>query len=79
MVLEIGTDSELIYLLRTGIKKDGKYAPPYMAKLPNMADEDIDAIISFLRSDDPMMKADATPDQPCEPSFLTKLLCRVAF
>lgn len=73
------TDSELIYLLRTGIKKDGKYAPPYMAKLPNMADEDIDAIISFLRSDDPMMKADATPDQPCEPSFLTKLLCRVAF
>lgn len=73
------TDGELIYLLRTGIKKDGIYAPPYMAKLPNMADEDIDAIISFLRSDDALVTADASPDQPCQPSFLTKFLCTVAF
>lgn len=73
------TDGELIYLLRTGIKRDGKYAPPYMAKLPNMADEDIDAIIAFLRSDDAMVQADATPDKACEPSFLTKFLCTVAF
>ena len=73
------TDGELIYLLRTGIKRDGKYAPPYMAKLPHLADEDMNAVIAFLRSDDPLVAASATPDHPCEPSFLTKFLCMVAF
>ena len=73
------TDGELVYLLRTGIKRDGQYSPPYMAKLPNMADEDINAIISFLRSDHPMVVADPSPDTPPQPSLLTKLLCRVAF
>jgi cytochrome c2 len=73
------TDAEILYLLRTGIKRDGKYAPPYMAKLPNMADEDISSIIAFLHSDDEMVTASSTPDQPCEPSFLTKLLCTIVF
>lgn len=73
------TDAEILYLLRTGVKRDGKYAPPYMAKLPLMADEDINAIISFLRSDDPMVAADPTPDRPVEPAFLTKLLSRIAW
>jgi hypothetical protein len=73
------TDGEILYLLRTGIKRDGKYAPPYMAKLPNMADEDIASIIAFLRSDDPMVAASQTPDYPCEPTFLTKFLTTVAF
>ncbi|MBI1183433.1 c-type cytochrome [bacterium] len=71
------TDEELVYLLRTGIKRDGQYAPPYMAKLAHMADEDINAIISFLRSD--LNKAAAVADQPCEPALLTKFLCLVAF
>jgi mono/diheme cytochrome c family protein len=73
------TDGELVYLLRTGIKRDGKYAPPYMAKLPHMSDEDMNAVISFLHSDDPLVTASATPAHPCEPSFLTKFLCMVAF
>ncbi len=73
------TDGELLYLLRTGIKRDGKYAPPYMAKLPHMADEDINSVIAFLHSDDPLVAANATPDQPCDPAFLTKFLCLVAF
>jgi mono/diheme cytochrome c family protein len=73
------TDAELLYLLRTGIKRDGVYSPPYMMKLPNMADEDINAIIAFLRSDNPMVTADATPDIPTKPSLLTKILCRVSF
>jgi hypothetical protein len=33
------TDGELAYLLRTGITRDGRYAPPWMVKVPNMADE----------------------------------------
>ena len=73
------TDGELLYLLRTGIKRDGQYAPPYMAKLAHMSDEDIESIIAFLRSDDPMVAPAAVPDKPCEPSFLTKFLCNVAF
>ncbi len=73
------TDGEIIYLLRTGIKRDGQYSPPYMAKLPNMADEDINAIVAFLKSDDPMVAAANVKDEDCQPSFLTKLLCRIAF
>jgi mono/diheme cytochrome c family protein len=73
------TDSELVYLLRTGIKKDGRYAPPYMAKLPKMADEDINAIIAFLRSDHPLVAADPTPSIPTKPSFLTKMLTQTTF
>lgn len=73
------TDAEIVYLLRTGIKRDGQYAPPYMAKLPLMADEDINAIIAFLRSDHPMIAPANIPDTPPKPSFLTKMLSRVAF
>ncbi len=71
------TDGEILYLLRTGIKRDGKYSPPYMAKLPHMADDDINSIIAFLRSDDPLVAADPTPDIPPQPSILTKFLTRV--
>lgn len=73
------TDAELLYLLRTGIKRDGRYAPPYMAKLPNMADEDVNALIAYLRSEAHSVSADSTPDKPCEPSLLTKALCRGPF
>lgn len=73
------TDGELVYLLRTGINKDGRYTPPYMAKLPHMSDEDINAIISFLRSKDELVEAAPVPDTPCKPSFLTKFLSHVAF
>jgi mono/diheme cytochrome c family protein len=73
------TPGELVYLLRTGIKRTGEYAPPYMAKLPNMADADIDAIVSYFYSDEPAVSADPTPDKPCEPSFLTKMLSNTAF
>ncbi|MCV9388575.1 c-type cytochrome [Reichenbachiella ulvae] len=73
------TDAELLYLLRTGIKKDGQYVPPYMAKLTNMADEDVNAIIAFLRSDEALVAADPTPDKDSDPSFLTKLLSNLAW
>jgi mono/diheme cytochrome c family protein len=43
-------DAELFYLLKTGIGKNGKFMP-YMMR-PTMADEDVNAIIAFLRSDD---------------------------
>jgi len=45
------TDAELRYLLKRGITRDGRFSE-YMLR-PNMADADIDAIIVYLRSDDP--------------------------
>ncbi len=73
------TDGEIAYLLRTGIRRDGFYTPPWMVKLPNLADEDLRDIIAFLRSDDPMVRSADVDDRESEPTFLTKLLCRVAF
>lgn len=73
------SDGQLLYLLRTGIKKDGQYAPPYMPKFPNMSDEDIESVIAFLRSNHPMVQADPTPSVKSKPSLLTKFLCNVVF
>lgn len=49
------SDAEFAYLIRTGIARDGHFIP-YMLR-PNMADEDISAILAFLRSDDDVVKA----------------------
>ena len=73
------TDGELAYLLRTGIKKDGSYAPPWMIKFPNLSDEDLHNIIGFLRSDHPMVQPSDNNPPPCEPNLLAKVLCNVAF
>jgi mono/diheme cytochrome c family protein len=74
------SDGEIAYLLRTGIGRDGQYIPPYMAKLPHLADEDLHSIIAYLRSDDPRVAAVAAdPPGVTQPSFLTKLLSNVAF
>ncbi|MBT1697567.1 hypothetical protein KK083_11815 [Fulvivirgaceae bacterium PWU4] len=47
------SDQELKVLFRTGISRQGKLMP-YMLR-PNLADEDISAIITFLRSDDALV------------------------
>jgi mono/diheme cytochrome c family protein len=73
------TDAEIAYLLRTGIARDGRYTPPWMLKLPHLADEDMKDVIAFLRSDDPLVRPAHVPDRNPEPTFFTKLLTRVAF
>jgi mono/diheme cytochrome c family protein len=73
------TDGELVYLLRTGVKRDGQYAPPWMVKLPHLSDEDLFSIVAFLRSDDPWVRAAPDQNQPSHPSFLAKFLAHVAF
>jgi mono/diheme cytochrome c family protein len=53
------SDAEIRYLLKTGIARDGRFLS-YMLR-PNMAEEDINAIIVYLRSDDPAVSsADTT-------------------
>ncbi len=73
------TDGEIAFLLRTGIKRDGHYSPPWMIKLPFASDEDIASIISFLRSDDALVKANDAPTRPSEPTFLLKALMHGPF
>lgn len=73
------TDAEIAYLLRTGVKPDGQYLPPYMPKFPHMSEYDLKSIISFLHSDMPVVQASEIPKVPSKPAFLTKFLCFVAF
>ena len=73
------TDGEIAYLLRTGVRRDGRYTPPWMVKLPLMADEDLQDVIAFLRSDDPLVRPVKAKRPACEPSLLTKVLARTAF
>ncbi|HEY2580187.1 MAG TPA: c-type cytochrome [Mucilaginibacter sp.] len=49
------TFAQLKYLLKTGVAYDGRFIP-YMLR-PNMADEDLDDIVDYLRSDDPAVAA----------------------
>ena len=77
----IGTwkDGEIIALIRTGIARDGRYTPPWMAKLPHISDEDLYSIVAFLRSDDPLVAASEEPSVPCKPSLLSKVLTHTVF
>jgi mono/diheme cytochrome c family protein len=72
------SDGELAYLLRTGVRRDGVFSGPFMQS-PHLADEDLYAIIAFLRSDDPWMRARDVDDKQWQPTFLAKLLMHVAF
>jgi mono/diheme cytochrome c family protein len=47
------TDSEIAYFLRTGVRKNGQYAPIYMPKFAHLSDEDLRSVIAWLRSDNP--------------------------
>jgi hypothetical protein len=71
------SDGELAYLIRTGIKKDGNYAPPWMVKLPRLSDYDMESLISFLRSGHPLMNSSNTPNQNSEFNFLSKMLIKL--
>jgi mono/diheme cytochrome c family protein len=73
------TDGELEYMLRTGIKRNGTYAPPWMPKFPHLSDQDMNNIVAYLRSDMPEVQASDKVQPKSEYSFLTKVLLRVAF
>src|SRR5262249_30523832 len=73
------TDGEIAYLIRTGIARDGRYTPPWMLKLPLLADEDLRDVIAFLRSDDPLVQPRRVQARKPVPSLFTKFLTRVAF
>jgi mono/diheme cytochrome c family protein len=67
------TDGELIYFLRTGVRKDGSYAP-VMPQYPNLADEDLKSVVAWLRSDRFPVQASKVEPQSTELSLFSKLL-----
>lgn len=73
------TDGELYYFLRTGIRKDGSWAPPFMPKFPLTADEDLYSIIAWLRSDDPHLAASTAENPPNQYNLFLKFLSNIAF
>jgi mono/diheme cytochrome c family protein len=74
------SDGDIAWLLRTGVHpKTGRYLPPWMPKFAHMSDEDIKSIITFLRSNDPLVAAQPVKNRDSEPSFFAKFLTHVAF
>lgn len=71
------SDGDIIYLIRTGIRPDGQYIPPYMPKLIHISDEDLYSIVAYLRSTDSWVQPDNTRQQKSKPSFLTKFLVTI--
>lgn len=71
------TDGELVYFIRTGIRKDGQYVPPYMPKLTHISDEDLYSIIAFLHSQNSWVQPDNSRQTKTKPSFLTNFLVTV--
>jgi mono/diheme cytochrome c family protein len=69
------TDGELAYLLRTGIKRDGRFAP-IMLQFPELSDEDVYSIIAFLRSDDPLTRPVSQPAPRSTPSLMARFFIR---
>jgi len=66
------TDGELAFLLRTGIKRDGHFAGPWMT-FPLHSDEDIFSIIAFLRSDASEVQPSAIQIPLAEPGFMSNM------
>jgi len=69
------TVDEIYILLRTGIKKDGTLAFD-MPKYPLLSEADIQSLISFLRSDDPLVAPTINIIDKPNYSFLTKVLLK---
>lgn len=73
------TDGELIYFLRTGVRPDGQYVPPWMIKMPHLSDEDMASVVTFLRSSDPLVAPAKVPSGTTKPKFLAKALAHGVF
>lgn len=67
------SNGELAYLMRTGVKRDGKMAGYFMS-FPSMSDADMASIIAYLRSDAPLVQPSEASHPAPKYSFLAKAL-----
>jgi len=74
------TEGELYRLLRTGIKRDGSLSIPIMPRNVVASDEDIHAIIAYLKyGEDKAVQPSAKEKPAFKPSFLGKALFQFAW
>lgn len=66
-------DAELARALRCGIARDGGFMPPYMPRYDRIADDDLAAILAFLRSEDPLVASSSSRPGESSPSIWIKL------
>ncbi|MFN8309634.1 MAG: cytochrome c [Chitinophagales bacterium] len=67
------TDEQLVYFLRTGVKPSGTFSP-IMPKYPRLSDDDLRGIITFLRSENPVVQSSEIASVPSHYSLMTKFL-----
>lgn len=67
------TNQEIGALVRTGIGRDGRYRL-IMPHYAHLSDDDLGAVLAFLRSSHPWVQADPTPTPAQAPSLLLKAL-----
>jgi mono/diheme cytochrome c family protein len=70
------TDGQLAYLLRTGVRPDGSLLLPWMPRMVQASDDDLAAMVAFLRSNDSVVAANPVPSKGTQLTFLGRALRR---
>ena len=68
-------DRDLVRLLRTGVKRDGRIAG-VMPRFTGLSDDDVAALLGYLRSDDPIFAPVPASQPPVKPTVVGKLILR---
>lgn len=71
------SDADLVRLFRTSIHPSGRAVLPFMTR-PLMSDEDMHALVSFLRSDHELVRARPVVDTASELALLGKFIVRTS-
>lgn len=69
------TDGELAYLIRTGVRRNGEWAGPFMVNT-KLSDKDLGAVIAYLRSDAPLVQPSESDPPKSKYGFLLKALVK---
>lgn len=69
------SDGQLAYLLRTGISRHGYFIGPWMSSVL-LSDQDLGAVIAYLRSDSPLVAPSQAMHPGMQPNFLLKALLK---
>ena len=72
------SEGELAFLLRTGIMRDGKLVIPIMPKFNHLGDDDLKAVIAYLKSDNKLVAPSDEQQPSIKPTLLGKVLMNLA-
>jgi cytochrome c553 len=70
------TDGQIAFALRTGVTPRGSFAAPGMPKMILLSDEDLRAVVAFLRSGDPLVAPSPVVRPPPKLTFVGKAVVR---